>query len=412
MIPNIRDTVEWDDIYRAFIVALRNRRIIENFETSFASYVGSEYGVTFSHGRIGLLALLNFYKRKTGKREVIIPAYTCIVVPNVIIQAGLKPVFVDIELETYGPDSTQMLNKISNNTLAVIPTHMFGQVCDIEPIVEGAKDRQIIVIEDSALALGAKRNGLKAGSFGDASFFSLNITKNINTYDGGVVTTNNRELYRFLKSFQFSLKQINIFYQLIKVLILKSLYSVAVNEAVYGTLIFPAFSRWRNLYNLIFNWNINKIEEYMPRPLGEYKSALGLLQLSKLDELNNHRREIANKYNSQLKKEPWLVLPKEKEGNFHVYTEYAVLVKSYIDADSFLAYLISRGVRGTRLFSYCCPSTPALKQLCKSDFNFPNSSFVATNVVTLPNYPFMDDQKISYIADAVSSFRIQKKELQ
>ena len=407
--------VKWNEIYQAFITSLRNRTIVEDFEREFANYIGTEHAVTFSNGRIGLLALLNFYKRKTMKREVIAPAYTCIVVPNVILQAGLKLVFVDIELETYGPDPVQVIDKISDNTLAVIPTDMFGQVCDIEPIVEGAKDTGVTVIEDAALALGAAHKGVKAGCFGDVSFFSLNVAKNITTFDGGVVATNDKELFQSLKSYQTSLKCTNTFYQFLKVLTLKFLYSIATNTKVYGTFTYPAFNEWKTskfLWKFARNWNIDKREEYTPKALGKYKSALGLLQLSKLDWLNSLRREIAEKYNSKLKNESWLDLPKEKRGNYHVYAQYAILLKPHLDGDSFMRYLVSKGVRGTNLFSYSCPSTPALMQQCKSDVSFPNSLLAAGNIVNLPNSPFLDNQKIDYISNVVSSFSKESKELQ
>jgi dTDP-4-amino-4,6-dideoxygalactose transaminase len=406
-------TVEWDEIFSSCFVSLKNRTIVEDFERQFANYLGTEYAVSFSDGRICLLALLNFYKKRSEKREVIVPAYTCIVVPNVILQAGLKPVFVDIELGTYGPDPVQVIDGISGDTLAVMPTHMFGQVCDIEPIVEAAKDNGVTVIEDAALALGASRKGIKAGCFGDVSFFSLNVVKNISTFNGGVAATNNKEIFKFLKDYQSSLECPDILCQFIKVLALKLFYSIALNRKVYGVLTYPFFYKWKISkfsWRFIQNWNIDRIEEYAARALGQYKSALGLSQLSRLDWLNDRRREIAKHYNSQLQKEKWLALPKERDGNYHVYTYYPILLRTNANGDSFLTYLASKGVRGAKAFSYSCPSTPALRQIIGSDTGFPRSFLVAKKVITLPTSPFLDNQVISYISDVVLSFRVEKED--
>ena len=135
---------QWDD-----------RNIIQQYESEFAAWNGSRFAFAFMGGRVGLSACIHALDLKPGD-EVIVPGYTCVVVPNAFQYAGVKPVYADIELETYGLDAERVEERISTKTRAILIHHLYGLVCrDIEPLLDIAKRKGLRVIEDCAHSTGA-----------------------------------------------------------------------------------------------------------------------------------------------------------------------------------------------------------------------------------------------------------------
>lgn len=134
--------------------------------------------------------------------EVILPGYTCVVVPNAFSYAGVKTVYSDIELDTYGLDVSQIENKITNKTKAILIQHLYGLVCrDYEAIIDLATHHGLKVIEDCAHCTGAEYKGKKVGNLGDVAFYSSEQSKVFNTIQGGVAVTNNDLLAQRLRVF-------------------------------------------------------------------------------------------------------------------------------------------------------------------------------------------------------------------
>jgi len=173
----------------------QHENVIFEFERKFAEAVDSKYAITFPSGRSGLYSI--FKALEISKGEVIIPAYTCIVVPPAILASDNVLRYVDISLGDYNMQIEDVQTVISKKTKAVVPTHMYGHFLDVKKLREVVGE-DILIIEDAAQAILTKN----VGRFGDAAFYSFNFEKQIFTFGGGMVTTNNEEIYEKLVSFK------------------------------------------------------------------------------------------------------------------------------------------------------------------------------------------------------------------
>ncbi|MEK9149797.1 MAG: DegT/DnrJ/EryC1/StrS family aminotransferase, partial [Candidatus Desantisbacteria bacterium] len=166
---------------------------IEKYEDTYKRYLGVSYASSFWKGRVALYAILKALGIGEGD-EVLVEGFTCVVVPNAVIFAGAKPVYVPPDPKTYNMDISQIESKITSKTKAIIVQHTFGLPSDMDSTLDIAKRHNLRVIEDCAPALGADYKGRKVGTFGDAAFFSSQWSKVISTGLGGVAVTNDPEI--------------------------------------------------------------------------------------------------------------------------------------------------------------------------------------------------------------------------
>ncbi|MFH1538503.1 MAG: DegT/DnrJ/EryC1/StrS family aminotransferase [bacterium] len=175
---------------------------VSHYEDVFAKWNGSRHAFAFMSGRTALSACIHALGLRQGD-EVIIPGYTCVVVPNSFQFANVKVVYCDIELETYGPDAASLETKITPKTRAILLHHLYGLLCrDYEAILELAKLHGLWVIEDCAQATGVEYKGKKVGNRGDVAFYSSEQSKVFNTVQGGLAVTNDESLANRLCDYQ------------------------------------------------------------------------------------------------------------------------------------------------------------------------------------------------------------------
>jgi dTDP-4-amino-4,6-dideoxygalactose transaminase len=172
---------------------------IQEFEKRFAAYHGTRQAVSASYGRMAFYYTLKGLDLPPGS-EIIFPALTFWVVPEMARVLGFKPVFVDIDPATFNIDPSKFEAAITTRTSAAVPTHLYGQPCDMDRIMAVARAHNLIVIEDCAHALGATYKGRRVGTFGNASFFSFQMLKPLNTYGGGMALTNDDVLAARIRS--------------------------------------------------------------------------------------------------------------------------------------------------------------------------------------------------------------------
>jgi len=301
--------------------------VVREYENTFAQWNGSKYAFAFMGGRVALSAAIYALDLKPGD-EVILPGYTCVVVPNAFHYAGVKTVYSDIELDTYGLDASLIENKISQNTKAVLLHHLYGLVCrDYEQIIEIARKNGLYVIEDCAQSTGAEFKQRKIGNLGDIAIYSSEQSKIFTTIQGGIATTNNDFFAKRLKEFYEQAPYPDIS------LINKQLHNVIINYYLYKD-----SQRWwkGDLIRLIWNNKIiistTKEEEQgikplhygckMPSPI----AAIGLNQLKKIDYYNQKRRETAKKWDNWCDKNGYKK-PVIIEDSIPVYLRYPVMVE-------------------------------------------------------------------------------------
>lgn len=271
-----------------------NQETVRRYEAKFREWNGSKYAFAFMSGREALSACIYALGLKPGD-EVILPGYTCVVVPNAFHFAGIKTIYSDIELDTYGLDVGFVERKITDNTRAILIHHLYGLVCrDYLALLDLARRRGLRVIEDCAHATGAEYKGTKVGNRGDLAFYSTEQSKVLNTIQGGVAVTNDRVLAERLQQY----------YELAhypdESWIEKQLYNVFL-----GYFQHKHPQRWllgdiaNLLYGHKFLVSTTPEEEkgirppYYGRRMANPIAALGLNQLKKVDHYNELRRQTA-----------------------------------------------------------------------------------------------------------------------
>lgn len=250
---------------------------VKELEEKFAEYIGTKYAIATSSGTTALHVALLSHGIKPGD-EVITSPFTFIASANTIIFCGAKPVFVDIDPNTFNINPTKIEEKITSKTKAIMPIHLFGQSCDMEAIMKIAEKHNLIIIEDACQAHGAEFNGKRAGSFGTGCF-SFYPTKNMTTGEGGIITTDDQEIYN-------------------KARLLRT----------HGM---P--ERYKHII-LGYNYRMTDIG-----------AAIGLAQFNKLEENNKKRIENA-KFLSENLNIPGIIIPKISAGGKHVFNQYTLKI--------------------------------------------------------------------------------------
>jgi perosamine synthetase len=303
--------------------------LVKQYEKEFAQWNGSKYAFAFMGGRIALSAAIHALNLRPGD-EVILPGYTCVVVPNAFNFAEIQTVYSDIELDTYGLDASKIESKITNKTRAILLQHLYGFVCrDYEAIIEIAKNNGLFVIEDCAQSTGAEYKGKKVGNRGDIAFYSFEQSKIMTTIQGGMAITNNKSLTEGLMDYYNEAKYPE------EEDIDRQLNAVIINYFLYKD---P--QRWWK-GDLVRLWHKDKIiisttkkevrgikPDYYGRKMPSSIAVIGLNQLKKVDKYNEKRRQTAKKWDEWCEsngyKKP-VVVPDSSP----VYLRYPVIVEPH-----------------------------------------------------------------------------------
>ena len=370
-IPYGKQWIDDEDI-KAVVEVLKSDYLttgpkIEEFEEKFAAYVGAKYAVAVSNGTAALHAACFAAGIGPGD-EVITTPLTFAASANCVLYQGGKPVFADIDPETYNISVEEIKKKITNKTAAVIPVHFTGQPCDMEEIYEIARENNLIVIEDAAHALGATYKGEKIGNcrFSDMTVFSFHPVKHITTGEGGMITTNDKELYEKLKLFRT--------------------HGITKEPDRY---IRKTDESWYHEQQFLgYNYRMTDIQ-----------AALGISQLKKSDEFLKRRREIARIYNQKLAEIEWIKLPyqeTDRESSWHLYiiqVDEEKLGKSRKDVFN---HLRSKGI-GVQVHYIPVYWHPYYQELGYEIGLCPEAESVYKKIISLPIFPGMTKEEIRRI---------------
>ncbi|MDY6835348.1 MAG: DegT/DnrJ/EryC1/StrS family aminotransferase [Chloroflexota bacterium] len=334
---------------------------VKVFEDTVAGYVGTHHAISVNSGTSALyLALISLGVSKGD--EVITSALSFPATANTIELVGAKPVFVDIEMDTYNLDVNLIENNISARTRAIMPVHLFGQMADMKPIVEIAEHYGLGIIEDAAPALGAtyEVNGIhrKAGSFGDIGCFSFHPRKVITTGEGGMITTNDDHLALKLRRLRNHGMETN---------------GTTTDFVLAG-----------------FNNRMTEIQ-----------AAIGIVQMRKIDQMVAQRQHLAEVYEGLFKGIPWVHIPQTFRKSNHTYQAYVVVIEESMLREHLINGLRLAGIE-TTLGAYAVHATEYYKQkYCYADNDFPNASLVFTQSIALPLYPSMSEASVKFVVDSM-----------
>jgi dTDP-4-amino-4,6-dideoxygalactose transaminase len=379
-------------------------KYIGEFEEAFRKLIGVNYATSVSCGKIGLYLSLKAMGAKEGE-EVILPAYTVWDVPAVIIALGLKPVFVDISPEDYNMDIKLMRNAITKKTKFILATHIYGYPCDIDPILQIAKEYNLRLIEDCAQSLGARYKGKMVGSFGELAYFSFGFFKNLNTLGGGMVVTNNPSMAQAVKKETETFPYPKISYA-IKGLFTAGFLALCTHPVFFSTFIYPLIYCFARPINKITSKILsgNPPLKISKKFLDKYKfkytnlqAAIGLDQIKTLSGFNNMRIKNVSIIEDILQATGGITIPKAKDCTRPIYLNYVVQVPEY-KRGGIIAKLLSRGVDSSFGFLNNCAGMPEFE---KFKAECPVSKKIQRTNLYIPVQPPLNQRHMGYIAELI-----------
>ncbi|GMV93646.1 MAG: aminotransferase [Candidatus Hydrogenedentota bacterium] len=354
------------------------------FEEAFAAYCGTSHARACSNGTAALFLSLVGLGVGPGDRVLTTPM-TWIATGAVGVTLGAEVDFVDIDPVTYNLDPELLREKLTPNTKAVIPVHLYGQCCDMDAINALSKEHGFAVVEDAAHALGAEYHGRKAGSLGATGCFSFHEQKNMSTLgEGGMITTNDPDLFERIALYRSHCTRV---------------YGKSTKYCQLDEEKFPQGKRfwWQDFDDCGYNFRMTDIQ-----------AAVGLIQLRKLDELNARRIAIAERLNEGLRDVPGLALPTVAEGMKHVYHLYPLQIDPEVygvTKDDFVhRMLVERGIKVGTHYIPLHWSTAFQKRGFKRG-QFPVAEQIFERLVTLPSHPRLTDEAVDYMIDSIKALK-------
>lgn len=327
---------------------------VTKFEESVAAYLGVEHAIGLASGTDALVIALRALNIGAGD-EVIVPAYTFFATAGAVMSVGAKPVFVDVDPQTYQMDVSKIRPAVTPRTKAIIPVHLYGHPAEMNPILEMAREHDLKVIEDNAQGFGAEYLGKKTGAFGDIGCLSFFPTKNLGAYgDGGMTLTNDpalAERMRMLRTHGWK----------------KKYYSEEVG----------------------YNSRLDALQ-----------AAILQAKLPYVDSWNDKRRELARRYTERLAP-LGVVTPVEREWAKHVYHLYIIRSQK---RDELQAFLKQKGIASEVYY----PLPPHLAEPCRKfgyqEGGFPHAEQAARETLALPLYPELTREQQDEVIAAVKEF--------
>jgi len=343
---------------------------VKEFEVQFAKKVSAKFGIAVSNGTAALH--LAFLAMKTSdSSEVITTPITFAATTNSILYSNNKPVFSDITKNGL-IDPKKIEEKISEKTIGIAPVDYMGLPADLEEIFDIARENNLFIVEDSCHALGAKYKGYSVGSnrYSDISIFSFHPVKHITTGEGGMITTNSKELYE-------------------KILQLRT-HGITKDPSKFRN---KSDGPWYHEMQLLgFNYRLT-----------DFQAALGLSQLKRIEEFVNKRRKIAKIYNEFFNDIDDVEIINETRDKYHSYHLYVIKTKNTKQRLKLFKFLASNEV-------YCqIHYIPVYWHPYYSDLGYkkglcPSAEIFYSKIISLPMYPSLSETELNYILDKLKYF--------
>lgn len=325
------------------------------FEKSFAEYCDRKYCIGVGNGLDSLMLALKALGIEEGD-EVLVPSNTYIATALAVTYLGATPVFVEPDIRTFNIDPTRIQEKITSRTKAIMPVHLYGQACDMDPIMNLAQKHHLFVVEDCAQAHGATYKGRKTGSFGDAAGFSFYPGKNLGALgDAGATVTNSK--------------------------------AIADKVRAYG--------------NYGSDFKYHHIYKGSNSRLDEMQAAFLSAKLPYLERMNEERRRLAQKYMEGIKN-PEVILPYVPEDMIPVWHIFAIRCKRRNELEQFLN---QKGIGTNKHYPIPIHLQECYKDLGFTKGDFPIAEEISATELSLPMYYGMSEEEVQCVIDAINEFR-------
>ena len=368
------------------------------FEEAFARYIGVKFAVAVGSARLGLWLGLKALGLDGGD-EVILPAYTFYAMPMMVKLAGARPVFVDVESDTYNINADLIEAEITPRTRAIIVTHIFGQPAEMDRLTRIAERHRLFLMEDCAHSLGASFRGKKVGSFGEMGLFSFSIGKNMPSFGGGMLSSSDKGLVEKVRGFQSDFRLPS------RISVMKSVVKGLLAHLLTHPKVFPftTYPLLRLLLLMGSDWADRSVEEEVILPeefppewclrMANFQARAGLEQLKRVDRVNASLAKNGAYLSEILADTPGVVLPLAR--GEHIYLYYRILVE---EAQKFRRELLRRGVDTQRDDMSACNTLNVFAEEMKS---CPVAESLPARSIEIPNNISLSWKDLDYIARAV-----------
>jgi len=359
-IPLARPDITQKDI-DAVVKVLRTPHLslgpkLSEFEGKIAEFTGTQYAVAVNSGTSGLHLCVRSLGIQEGD-EVITTPFSFVASANVMLYERAQPVFVDIDPETLNIDVSRVEERVGDATRALLPVHVFGYPCDMEPLVEIAVRHHLKIIEDACEAIGAEYNGQKVGTFGDCGVFAFYPNKQMTTGEGGAIVTDDAKIAQACRIMRNQGRE----------------------------------SRWLDHPHLGFNYRISDIN-----------CALGIAQLERIHETLDRRERVAQMYHDRLKELDSLRILGSSPSVKRSWFVYVVILDERFTREDRNGIISALGDKGIQTNDYFVPIH--LQPFYRKMFgykrgDFPVAESISDRTIALPFYNYLEETEISYVCE-------------
>jgi len=379
-IPIVAHPIGLKDLF--FIGSLPSRQI--KLKESLSKYFNLKHIFLFNSSTSSFFMLLQALKKLSAKTEVVIPAYTASALVVAIKKAGLKPVLCDISLKDFNIDGTALNAAVSQNTLCIVAVHMFGITCEA---VRGLKERlpQIFIIEDCCQSLG----NTKIGSLADASFYSFNRGKNMPTYGGGCIATNNENIASVIDQQLKSVPQENILSSAI--IELKLFILSLVVRPFWYWLLSPFIAGLKER---------STPEDFLVKRYTDYQAAVAFSLSRKLEEASSLRYHNGMLLIEALKGTDSLILPAISADSEPAFNRLPIVFKDLAKLSQVEFALRKAGIEANRMYQ---KPLHHIFDLGYKLEDFPNACYFAEHLLTVPVHPLVSEKDIDKMAEIIKN---------
>jgi dTDP-4-amino-4,6-dideoxygalactose transaminase len=381
---------------------------VDEFEATFAQFIGAKHGVMVPSARYGLFLLLDALGVGEGD-EVVVPGLTYFAIPAMVELLGAKPVFADIGLHSHVLDPAAFEEAITERTKAVIPTHLFGTPCDMDAINSIAAKHNIEVIEDCAQSTGARYKGRRVGAIGGHAYYTFGLTKNITTLSGAMVTTDDPQVAARIRATIQNSGQ--------------SPAAKSIKEAVTGVAMFVATHPW------MYWWTVHpaivlgnamgkdpiherfgeteRTYDTVPTSYQEQararavQAAVGLKQLERIETLNGSRMRNGQALDKGLNNVQGLGVPSYPDGSEPIYMSFVV---HHSNRDALMTALRARGVDTTTGYMSDLSDHPLFQDHRRP---CPNAARAMAQLLHIPVHPNLKESDVAHLISAVRAATVE-----
>ena len=337
--------------------------VVKNFEKLLSNYLKSTNVISCANGTDALCIALMALDLKRGD-EVLVPTFTFVSTVESVCLLGLKPIFLDVDSDTFLLNNQLIEKKISNKTKAIIPVHLFGQCCDMRYIKKIAKKHNLFIIEDAAQSIGSKclTNSSKlsmkfSGTIGDIGITSFYPSKNLGCFgDGGALFTQNNSLAKRIR------------------LLVNHGQELKYTHDIVG----------------------------MNSRLDALQATVLSFKLPLLDDFNKRRQQVAMHYDDNLSDINWLKIPQKQLTSDHIYHQYSILLSPSIERNKFQKHLLNNGIPS--MIYYPIPLHKQKAYNCYVNESLPVAERLSKQIISLPMHSELESKEVDFICKIIQNF--------